>query len=115
MLLSERMLYLTMPRGRPVKSIIRQNIVEILFVMEKAYGYRIHKIYNEIFQPCTREVIYYNLKKGVLLGEFVIDEIKKETGDYSWGQTVEKIYYKLGPNAQPKGEKRVQEYVAGRR
>ena len=101
-----------MPRGRPVRSLIRQNIVEILAVVGKAYGYQLHKIYNELFPSCTREVIYYNLKIGVKLGEFVVDEIKKETGDFSWGQVAEKIYYKLGPNANPQGDKRVQDYAA---
>ena len=99
-----------MPRGRPVKSFIRQNIVEILAVMDKAYGYQLHKIYNELFPPCTREVIYYNLKVGVRLKEFVLYEIKKEAGDFSWGQFAEKIYYRLGPNANPQREKRVQEW-----
>ncbi len=88
-------------RGRPVQSVIRQNIVDILFVMGKGYGYEIHKIYTELFVRCTREVVYYHLRKGVQLGEFIVAEIKKESGDFSWGQTAEKIYYKLGPNAKP--------------
>lgn len=100
-----------MKRGRPVKSDIRQNIIEILGGIGKAYGYRIHKIYNEIFPPCTRENIYYNLRKGVVLGEFEIKEIKQEKGDYSWGSTVEKKYYTLGPKAKPKGDKRVTEFI----
>jgi len=100
-----------MKRGRPVKSDIRQNIIEILASIGKAYGYKIHKIYNEIFPPCTRENIYYNLKKGVVLGEFEIKEIKLEKGDYSWGSTVEKKYYILGPKARPKGDKRVAEFM----
>ena len=99
-----------MPRGRPTRSIIRQNIVNILAVIGKAYGYQIHKLYRQIFPPCTREVIYYHLKKGVQLGEFVVEEIKKETGEYSWGPTVEKTYYKLGPNAKPKVDERLKKY-----
>jgi len=90
-----------MRRGRPTKSNIRQNIIEILFFIGKAYGYLIHKIYKQIFPGCTREVIYYHLKKGIKLGEFEIEEIKQEKGDYSWGVIVEKKYYKLGPNAKP--------------
>ncbi|MBD3362081.1 hypothetical protein GF358_04820 [Candidatus Woesearchaeota archaeon] len=99
-----------MRRGRPVKSQIRQNIIEILNVIGKAYGYQIHKIYNEIFPQCTREVVYYNLRRGVALQEFKIDEIKLERGEYSWGNVVEKKYYTLGKNAKPKGDARVKEY-----
>lgn len=93
-------------RGRPVKSQIRQNIIEILAFLEKSHGYNIHKIYNEIFTPCTRENIYYNLRKGVLLGEFEM-EIVKEKGNYSWGETVEKKVYKNGPQAKPLGNQAV--------
>ena len=97
-------------RGRPVKSEIRQNIIEILHVVGSEYGYKIHKVYNEIFPPCTRENIYYNLRKGVKLGEFEIAEVKQEKGVYSWGTIVEKKYYKLGPTANPRGEPRVKEF-----
>lgn len=99
-----------MKRGRPVKSQIRQNIIEILNITGKAYGYQIHKIYNDIYPQCTREVVYYNLRKGTVLGEFEIKEIKQEKGEYSWGSTVEKKYYVLGRNAKPKGDMRVKEY-----
>ena len=97
-------------RGRPVKSEIRQNIVEILNVIGSAYGYLIHKYYNELFPACTREVVYYNLRKGAKLGEFELAEIKQEKGEYSWGTIVEKKYYKLGPNASPRGNPRVKEF-----
>lgn len=99
-----------MGRGRPVKSEIRQNIVEILYIMGNGYGYDIHKIYKQIFTPVTREVIYYHLKKGVKLGEFEIKEVKREEGKYSWGGVVEKIYYKLGEKSNPILEPRVKEY-----
>ena len=101
-----------MPRGRPVGSPIRKNIVEILAVLGKAYGYQIHKMYQQIFPSCTREVIYYHLRKGVQLGEFIIEEVKEERGEYSWGPIVEKTYYKLGPKAQPKGDERVKKWMA---
>ena len=97
-------------RGRPVQSDIRQRIVEILYFAGKAYGYEIHKIYCQIFPKCTREVIYYHLKKGVTLGEFEIKEIKQEKGLYSWGGIVEKKYYKVGPNAKPAADPKVKEY-----
>ncbi len=100
-----------MNRGRPVFSEIRQNIIEILFYLGKGYGYQVSKIYQKIFPACTREVIYYHLKKGVDLGEIIIKEVKKEHGDYSWGQDVTKTYYSIGPNAKPKGSDRVKNEI----
>ena len=104
-----------MKRGRPVKSEVRQNIVEMLAIMGKAYGYEIHRFYNELFPACTRENVYYNLRKGVKLGIFEIAEIKAEKGDYSWGNIVEKKYYKLGPTAEPRGDDRVRKFFEGLR
>lgn len=97
--------------GRPVGSEVRQNIVDILFFKGEAYAYEIYKIYSEIFPKVTRRNIYYHLKKGVAVGEFVVKEIKKEKGNYSWGPEAEKIYYALGPNAEPTRNKRVKEYL----
>ncbi len=99
-----------MRRGRPVSSDIRKNIIEILAHLGRGYGYEIHKIYRTIFPACTREVVYYHLKKGVALGEFEMEEVKQEKGNYSWGTTVEKKYYKLGPKAKPAGDERVSAY-----
>ena len=98
-------------RGRPLSSKIRQNIVEILYFLGQGYGYQIHKIYNELFTPCTSEVVYYNLKKGLSTGEFDVLEIKTEVGDFSWGSSVEKTYYKLGKQANPKISEKVKEYI----
>tara|TARA_Y100000034_G_C6653627_1_gene286216 strand:+ start:134 stop:523 length:390 start_codon:yes stop_codon:yes gene_type:complete len=100
-----------MVRGRPARSIIRQNIIEILYYLGEGYGYDISKIYNEIFPPVTQRSVYYHLRKGVQLQELDIHEIKVEKGNYSWGNTVEKIYYTIGNNAEPKGEKRVKQYI----
>ena len=99
-----------MPRGRPIKSQIRQNMVEILHHMGKGYGYDIFKSYKSIFPAVTMRVIYYHLKKGTDLGEFKVHEIKKEQGTYSWGGSVEKIYYALGENAKPLMDERVKEF-----
>lgn len=99
-----------MPRGRPNKSQIRQNIIEILYFKGKEYGYNIYKIYMEIFHPCTQKSIYYHLAKGVQTKEFKVSEIRTETGDFSWGSSVEKIYYELGPAANPKVLKEVKDY-----
>ena len=90
-------------RGRPVVSVIRQNMVEILFKIGNAYGYGIYKTYIENYPKITLRSIYYHLKKGVDIGEFEVEKIEKEKGDYSWGETAEKIYYRLGKNAAPQG------------
>ena len=100
-----------MKKGRPVKSEIRQNIIEILNFVSKAYGYEIYKVYVRIFPKVTLRSIYYHLKKGLDLGEFTINKVEKEKGDYSWGAEAEKIYYALGPNAKPSGNDRVKDYV----
>ncbi|MBC8500664.1 MAG: hypothetical protein ISS25_00670 [Nanoarchaeota archaeon] len=99
-----------MSAGRPVGSVVRQNIVEILYFMKKAYGYEIHKAYLELFPKVSQRVIYYHLKKGVDTGEFTVDNIKQEKGDYSWGEMAEKVYYILGSNASPKVIAKVKEY-----
>jgi len=100
-----------MKKGRPIKSEIRQNIVEILSHIQKAYGYEIYKVYVSIFPKVTLRSIYYHLKKGLDLGEFRINKVEKEKGEYSWGTEAEKIYYSLGDNAKPSGNDRVKEYV----
>ena len=96
-----------MARGRPTRSVIRQNIIEILFFLEEGYGYQIAKIYNEIFPPVSQRSIYYHLKKGAQTKEIEIKKIKQEKGDFSWGSMVEKIYYSLGDAAEPRGDQRV--------
>jgi len=100
-----------MGRGRPVQSDIRTNIIEILFYLGQGYGYQISKIYQQIFPTCTREVIYYHLKKGVDLNLIEIKEVKREQGSYSWGDNVQKTYYCLGSEAKPKGNERVKAAV----
>jgi hypothetical protein len=97
-------------RGRPIGSSIRQNIVEILYFRKKAYGYDLYKDYCELFPKATLRVIYYHLQKGVALKEFELEEVRMEKGDYSWGGEAEKKYYKLGPNANPRIDKKVKAY-----
>lgn len=97
-------------RGRPLKSPIRDYIVEILYFMEKGYGYDIYKHYLSLFPKVTLRSIYYHLNKGVELGVFEIQRIEKEKGDYSWGEMAEKIYYKLGKTASPKMDLRVKNH-----
>ncbi|MBN1275832.1 hypothetical protein JXA12_06115 [Candidatus Woesearchaeota archaeon] len=100
-----------MRRGRPVGSVVRQNILEILDVLGRGHGYQIYKIYRELFPKVTLRVIYYHLKKGVSLGELEVEKVEKERGDYSWGSEAEKIYYKLGPRAHVTGDERVKNYI----
>jgi hypothetical protein len=104
-----------MRRGRPVGSVVRQNVLEILGVLGRAHGYQIYKVYKELFPKVTLRVIYYHLKKGVSLGELEVERIERERGDYSWGSEAEKIYYKLGPNADVKGDERVKAFVDAQR
>jgi hypothetical protein len=98
-------------KGRPPRSDIRDNIIEILYYLEKGYGYQLCKIYFEIFPKVTPRSIYYHLKKGVLTQEFEVEEVKTEHGEFSWGSSVEKIIYRLGPKALPKGSNRVKEVI----
>jgi hypothetical protein len=97
-------------RGRPVKSVIRQNIVEILYFLGQGYAYEIYKIYSQIFPEVCMRSIYYHLKKGLATQEFIVKDIKKEKGEYSWGPEAEKIYYALGPSAGPKMNHSVKAY-----
>lgn len=101
-----------MKRGRPIGSVIRQNIIEILHCLPEGYGYEISKIYNTIFPKVTQRSIYHHLRKGVQLQEIAINKIKEEQGNFSWGPLVEKIYYSLGKNAVPQGNSRVKEFLA---
>lgn len=100
-----------MARGRPVKSHIRQNMVEILYFMKSSSGYDLYKIYRAIYPKVTLRSIYYHLKKGTQIGEFKVEKIEKVKGEYSWGPEAEKTYYKLGSNAKPSIDKRVKEYL----
>lgn len=111
-LLNFKKYFTIMVKGRPIKSKIRQNIVEILHYLGEGYGYQVAKMYNEIFPSVTQRSVYYNLQKGILTKEISVHKIEEEKGDFSWGSMVEKKYYSLGKNAEPKGEKRVKEYLS---
>jgi len=100
-----------MGRGRPVKSQIRQNMIELLFFLKEGYGYDIYRHYKDIFPPVSMRVIYYHLRKGADLGEFKVNKVIKENGNFSWGSEAEKIYYSLGDEAQPIGNQRVKEFL----
>ena len=96
-------------RGRPVQSAIRQNMVEILAKIGKGYGYDIYKMYVQAYPKVSLRSIYYHLKKGMITGEFEIEKIEKEKGNYSWGEMAEKVYYRLGASAIPKNDPRLAE------
>lgn len=98
------------PRGRPTRSEIRQNIIEILVYSGPSYGYDIYKHYVGMFPRVTMRSIYYHLNKGLSLKEFEVSEIKRVKGNYSWGPDAEKIFYKLGSKAEPNNLDRVKEY-----
>lgn len=100
-----------MPRGRPVRSIIRQRIVEIIYVLQQAYGYEIYKVYKAVYPLVTLRSIYYHLRKGVSTGEVRVKTIQRTEGDYSWGSQAEKVIYELGPHAKPTMDGSVKEYV----
>ena len=100
-----------MVKGRPIKSQIRQNVVEILHYLGEGYGYQVAKMYNEIFPTATQRSIYYNLQKGLLTKEIQVHKIEEEQGEFSWGSVVEKKYYSLGKNAEAKGDKRVKDFL----
>lgn len=88
-----------MVRGRPVKTEIREKIASILSQLGCAYGYELYKIYKKIFEPVSLRNMYYNLKKGLSTGEYIILEAKREPGEFTWGMESEHIYYGLGPYA----------------
>ena len=103
-------LFIEIMRGRPPRSQIRQNIVEILYHIGSSHGYEIYNIYVDIFPAVSQRSIYYHLRKGVMLKEFRIHKVRKEKGDYSWGNYAEKTYYKLGENSQVRGNSAVKRY-----
>ena len=100
-----------MKKGRPVRSVIRQNVVEILHHLGQGYGYQISKIYNEVFPTVTQRSIYYHLRKGMKTKEIDVYRVEKENGNFSWGSIAEKIYYRLGKKADPKGNAQVKDFV----
>lgn len=98
-------------RGRPLGSKVRRNIIDLLYHLGEAYGYQIHKAYKELFSPVTLRTVYYHLKKGVELGIIEVAEIEEERGEYSWGDSAEKTYYRLTDQADPQPQEEIQEFI----
>lgn len=96
--------------GRPAKSIVRERLAEILFIVGKLTAYDAHKHYVQIFSSATQRNVYYQLRRGVDLGDFKISEVVEEKGDYSWGPTSRKVYYELTSNASPQFNKHIKNY-----
>ncbi len=88
-------------RGRPAHSKVRNRIATILLNVNTSYGYEIYKRYRELFGDVKMRTVYYNLRKGVLLNEFIVSDIKREVGNYTWGNETERVYYANGPYANP--------------
>jgi len=86
--------------GRPVKSRIKERLVSILSKRRVSYGYELFRLYEKFYSKTNLRNIYYNLKRGVASGELLVIDVKRELGDYSWGDEVERIYYTLGPYAE---------------
>ncbi|MEM2121127.1 MAG: hypothetical protein QXU20_00505 [Candidatus Woesearchaeota archaeon] len=94
-------------RGRPLKSDVRENIIDLLFLLKEAHGYEIYKFYNALFPKVSQRLIYYHLRKGISTGDFEISRIKSEDGNFSWGSKSERVYYKLSGNARPNPDKKI--------
>jgi hypothetical protein len=107
----KKTLKIYMVKGRPGGSIIRDRINAILDKIGTSYGYEIYKIYQELFGRVHIRSIYYNLKKGIENEEIILVNVKREIGNYSWGDEVEKIYYAKGPYANPILNKKDQEKI----
>ncbi len=80
--------------GRPSKSVVRDNLMELLFVFGKLTAYDAHKHYIKLFAKTSRRNVYYQLQKGCDTGLFDKEQVT-EKGDYSWGTESKKVYYTL--------------------
>lgn len=84
-------------KGRPIGSRIRRRMASILGKIGFSYGYELYKIYKKQFGPVEVKSIYYNLSKGVELGEFILVKTENKVGDYSWGNESKVNWYGVGP------------------
>lgn len=85
--------------ARPHGSIVRERLVAIIGEFGEDYGYNLHKKYIKKFGACSRELIYYHLRKGVQQKELIIVDAPTERGEFSWGCEVTKKIYGLGEKA----------------
>ncbi|HII29680.1 hypothetical protein COT48_02785 [Candidatus Woesearchaeota archaeon CG08_land_8_20_14_0_20_47_9] len=97
--------------GRPVRSAVRENLVELLFFLGKSHGYQLYSLYCRVFPRVTRRAVYYQLKRGLELGFFRVSEVEIRPGNYSWGQTAERVVYALTDKVRPVGDARVKKQL----
>ncbi len=90
-------------RGRIPKSVIRDRITEILYLIGQDYGYNLYKKYAKCFGKVSMRSIYYHLSKGTELGTFRVKHIEQVAGDFSWGRDTQRVIFQLGPQARPQG------------
>ena len=96
-------------RGRVVGSVIRDNLIELLFHLKSAYAYELYKHYKKVFGPVSIRSVYYNLTKGKDIGVFEIKEIQKVEGDFSWGPQAQRIVFGLTDKAQPRQDPKIKQ------
>jgi len=98
-----------MGRGRPSRSIVRDRLVEMIFVVGKLTAYEAHKHYIRLFGKASQRNIYYQLEKGEVIDIFS-KQVVDEEGTYTWGTTAQKVYYSLTKDAKPQINKEVRDY-----
>lgn len=82
-----------MPRGRPLGSPIRRNMLALLSQQGDMHGYELYKEYCRHYPKVSQRIIYYHLRKALALGELKARKERKK-GTYSWGDTTSRILYK---------------------
>lgn len=97
-------------KGRPTGSTVRDRMINILYHYDHLHGYKLHDIYESVYEEVSRRLIYYHLDKGVELGELKLHSVEEQRGEYSWGDKVQRKRYELGPNAEPSFDKRIKNY-----
>ncbi len=81
--------------ARKPGSLVRARIISLLQQHGEMHGYKLAILYNKEYAKVSQRLIYYHLKKGVNLEEIKISKIVEEKGDYSWGNKVSRVYYKV--------------------
>ena len=81
-------------KGRPTRSIIRDNLINLIKTNPGLAGYDYFKLYLSYYPKCTLRSIYYHLDKAVSLGDltYSVDETKRSISGqnkiYSPGSSV---------------------------
>lgn len=96
-------------RGRQPGSVIRDNMIEILYFLGPSYGYDLYKKYKKAFGPVSLRSIYHHLAKGCDIGVFELRGVVKIEGEFSWGAGVQRRLFGLTSAAQPKGDPKIKE------